>query len=222
MEELVLAKTALLLSLWCPPKLDITINSLWADRAIYHSKQFLRKSSANTNMLPKRCDILYWCCISRNAFISYAMRRPFRLCIEEDQMLCDPEDLRSEFNREIMFHNFSSEEGKVKMVEDFVMLCKLGRTLNLILRSQRSVLFRMQLEGTTPKSVDTLDEEDGEGEVHDYLSRYLQAARFESELLELVEEHGKPNFNCMDKQVSEGASEDMVALTRSHCLSIIT
>jgi hypothetical protein len=137
-------------------------------------------------------------------------------------MLCDPEDLRSEFNREIMFHNFSSEEGKVKMVEDFVMLCKLGRTLNLILRSQRSVLFRMQLEGTTPKSVDTLDEEDGEGEVHDYLSRYLQAARFESELLELVEEHGKPNFNCMDKQVSEGASEDMVALTRSHCLSIIT
>jgi hypothetical protein len=30
------------------------------------------------------------------------------LCIEENQMLCDPEDLRSEFNREIIFHNFSS------------------------------------------------------------------------------------------------------------------
>jgi hypothetical protein len=92
MEELVLAKTALLLSLWCPPKLDVTINSLWADRDIYHSKQFLRESSVNTNILPKRYDILYWCCISRNAFISYAMRRPFRLCIEEDQMLCDHED----------------------------------------------------------------------------------------------------------------------------------
>ncbi|KAH6662486.1 hypothetical protein B0J14DRAFT_707598 [Halenospora varia] len=218
-EELVLAKTALLLSFWCPPKVEILVNSLWIDRAIYHTKQFMRKSVSNTsNAIPKRCDILYWSCLSRNAFISYAMRRPYRLHIEEDA-LCDPQDVRSEFDREILFHNFSSPKGKLRMVDDFIALCKLGQSLNAILRSQRSMLF--QLQWNSRQNTEDVDESEEHNELHQYLSRYLEAAKFESELLDLIEEHKKSNSISIDNAQNEGASEEMLARMRSYTLSII-
>lgn len=146
------------------------------------------------------------------------MRRPYRLHIEEDA-LCDPQDVRSEFDREILFHNFSSPKGKLRMVDDFIALCKLGQSLNAILRSQRSMLF--QLQWNSRQNTEDVDESEEHNELHQYLSRYLEAAKFESELLDLIEEHKKSNSISIDNAQNEGASEEMLARMRSYTLSII-
>lgn len=223
MEEVVLAKTALLLSFWCPPKTDITVTSLWIDRAIYHTKQFMRKMSNGTkhNLIPKRWSILYWTCISRNTLVSYATRRPNCLYIEE-QLLYDLEDVRSEFDREIVWHSFSSPEGKLRMVEDFVLLCKLSRRLYSILKSQRSMLVELPWKSRRNR-MDSLEiEEEDNDELHNYLLRYLEASNYCSELTDLLEEHENCCLSFMERDNNEVTTEDLLARMRRFYISMIT
>lgn len=215
MGELVLAKTSLLLSLWCPPKLEITVSSLWAGRAMFHTKRYLRKTSPAGSMpMPKRRDILVWCCITRNTFISYSMRRPCRLCMEEEP-ICDPEDVRSEFDREVQFHNFCSPAAKVRMVEDFVTMCKLSQNFRSILYLQRSMMFSIQNQ-------DLEFARDGyDVELHNCLSRYLKTAEAEAELEDLIELHEFGKCEGADMAGGERASEVVAARTRSYVLQIM-
>jgi hypothetical protein len=141
----------------------------------------------------------------------------------EEEPWCDPDAVRSEFEREISFHSSSSPVGKLRMVEDFVVLCKLSQCLNSILRSQRSMLFEVQWKPSQIKAIENTDVElEEDNELHEYLSRYLEAAKYESELLELIEEHGKNNSLDMDNDGSERTSGEMLAKLRSYTLSIIT
>lgn len=224
-EELALAKTALLLSLWCPPKLELMVNSRWVDRAIHHTIQSLRNDTSDPNaLMPKRSNILYWCCIARNTCICFAMRRPYRLFIE-DQPLCDPEDVRGEFDREILFHNFSSPKAKLRMVDDFVVLCKLTQKLNSILRFQRSALFELQWN-TGQTMTEKMDEDRSDYELHEHLSRYLEAAKLETELLDLVASQERIHTErssaiITDTASSENPSEEMFAKLRLYTLHII-
>lgn len=216
MGELVLAKTSLLLSLWCSPKSEIGLSSLWADRAMYHTKRHLRKTSTAQSMpLPKRRDILIWCCVTRNIFISYSTRRPYRRCMEEEP-LCDPNDLRSEFDRELQFHNFCSPAAKARMVEDFVTMCKLSHSLRNILYLQRCMLFPIQdAEGSS--SI----QDGNQAKLHNCLSRYLQTAQAESELVDLIELHELVKCQGADQVGSERESELVAARTRSYVLQIM-
>jgi hypothetical protein len=217
MGEVVLAKTSLLLSLWCPPKLEIAVNSLWADRAMYHTKRYLRKTSPEGSMpLPKRRDILVWCCVARNTFISFATRRPYRLCMEEEP-LCDPEDVRSEFDRELQFHNFCSPAAKIRMVEDFVTMCKLSQNFRNILYLQRSMALSIQ---NSEYAISTRD--GNEAELHNCVSRYLKAAEAEAELVDLIELHESVKCEGADEGSSERTSELVGARTRSYVLQIMT
>ncbi|KAF2796698.1 hypothetical protein K505DRAFT_157312 [Melanomma pulvis-pyrius CBS 109.77] len=214
-EELVLAKVSLLLSLWCGPKRDVTTNSLWSDRAIYHTKQFINKSSSKMNpILPKRNKILYWCCIIRNTFISYAMRRPYRLCSEE-MSVCDPEAVRSEFEFELLFHDYSSPGEKLRMVEDFVTICKLANNLSSILRSQRSLVFGIDWRSEEPESPVTTNN----NELHQCLAKYLGAAKHESELLELKDEY-EDKTRFMEPRDTEH-NEEMLTKMRSYTIHLI-
>lgn len=216
MGELVLAKTALLLSLWCPPKIEITVSSLWADRAMYHTKRHLRKTSPRSMPMPKRRDILAWCCVARNIFISYSMRRPDRLCMEEE-LLCDPDDLRSEFDRELQFHNFCSPAAKIRMVEDFVTMCKLSQNFRNILYLQRCMLFSIQ-DAECSTSIQDVNHQ---VELHNCLSRYLQMAEAESELVDLIELHELVKCQGANRAGIERASELVAARTRSYVLQIM-
>jgi hypothetical protein len=216
MGEVVLAKTSLLLSLWCPPKLEITVSSLWADRAMYHTKRHLRKTSAARSMpMPKRRDILVWCCVTRHTFISYSMRRPYRLCMEEEP-LCDPDDVRSEFDRELQFHNFCSPTAKVRMIEDFVTMCKLSQNFRNILYLQRCMLFSIQ-----DAECSTSTQDGNQAELHNCLSRYLQTAKAESELVDLIELHELVKCQGANRAGTERASELVAARTRSYVLQIM-
>lgn len=225
-EELVLAKTSLLLSLWCPPKGELTVCSLWVDRAIHHTKQYLQKNPIATDlMMPKRSDILYWCCIARNTCISFVMRRPYGLSIK-DLPLCDPEDVRGEFNREILFHNFSSPMGKLRMVEDFVVLCKLSQRLSLIIKSQQALLLEPQWN-VEQMAIEETGETGHGHRLHEYLSIYLAAAESETDLLGLIESHDKmncegPRTNITDSFYNEDPVEEMLAKLRLHTLTIMT
>lgn len=225
-EEVVLAKLALLLSLWCPPKGELTVCSLWADRAIHHTKQYLGKNSVNTDgLMPKRTNILYWCCIARNTCISFVMRRPCRLFLK-DEPFCDPDDVRGEFDREILFHNFSSPEAKLRMVEDFVTLCKLSRSLSSILRSQQDLLFEPRWN-VEQRSIEETDDTDHSHELHEYLSIYLAAAESESDLLGSIESHDRMNHegsrtNITDTSYCEDPVEEMLAKLRFYTLTIMT
>ncbi|CZR68755.1 uncharacterized protein PAC_18654 [Phialocephala subalpina] len=225
-DELVLAKASLLLSFWCGPKLDVTVNSVWADRAIYHTRQYLLKSTSQvTLVMPKRRDILYWCCLARNAFISYAMRRPHRLHIEEN-LLCEPDAVRSEFDREVIFHNFSSPQGKLRMIEDFVTMCKLSLNLSAMLKLQRSELFQLQWNASEPDVKDKdKDEPETEDNLHHYLVNYLEAAKFETDVSDLIREYEE---NQRQAQTPEGASqgeeltsEQLLGKLRAYTLSLI-
>ncbi|EOD43909.1 putative fumarylacetoacetate hydrolase family protein [Neofusicoccum parvum UCRNP2] len=181
-DEIVLAKTALLLSFWCPPQVDVMINSFWADRAFHHTKQFLRKWARRENTpVPKRPGIVHWCCIIRSTLISYSMRRPYQLHVDEEP-LCDPEEVRAEFGLEALFHNFATPEEKLRMIDDFVATCKLSKNLNMILRSQRALLFEMHW---TPAAVD--DESVAMTDVlQDHMTAYLSASNQEAELQDLL------------------------------------
>jgi hypothetical protein len=216
MSELVLAKTSLLLSYWCHPKLEIAMSSLWADRAMYHTKRYLRKISPTGSMpLPKRRNILVWCCVARKTFISFVMRRPYRLCMEEAP-LCDPEDVRSEFDRELQFHSFCSPAAKVRMVEDFVTMCKLSQNFRSILYLQTSMVLSIQ------NSALAIGTRDGNpAELHNCLSRYLKTAEAESELVDLIELHESVKYKGADGGSSERASELVAARTRSYVLQIM-
>lgn len=216
MGEVVLAKVALLLSLWCPPKLEIAVSSLWAERAMYHTKRYLRKNPSAWSMpLPKRRDILVWCCVTRKIFISYSLRRPYRFCMEEP--LCDPEDLRSEFDRELQFHNFCSPVAKVRMVEDFVTMCKLSQNFRNILYLQSSMLPTLR---NPEYSITTRDP--NEAELHNCLSRYLRTAEAEAELVDLIELHEFVKCEGAGVGGGERASEVVAARTRSYVLQIMT
>jgi len=216
-EELVLAKTALLLSLWCSPKMELSVNSLWVDRAITHTNAYRSRATPDSsNPMPKRCNILYWCCVARNALISYAMRRPTRLYMEEEP-LCDPEEIRPEFEREILFHNFSSPNAKLRMVEDFVTLCKLSKNLRVILGSQRP----MKSPATTYSDPMQSAVDGSEVELHDYISQYLEVANSESELMDLIENY-EEKCNSMEDIGDENPAEVISGKMRSYALNIMT
>lgn len=217
MDEVVLAKVSLLLSLWCPPKSEITINSLWADRAMHHTKRYLKKASpVEFEPMPKRRDILLWCCITRKTFISYAMHRPYLISMD-DEPLCDPDSVRSEFDRELLFHNFCSTTAKVRMVDDFVIMCKLSQTLGNIMLMQRSMLSTIQ-SSEQISSAWGMDEH----ESSNCLSRYLNAAAAEAELMELIEEHESFKRQAADRGSGERTSELVAARMRSYMLQIMT
>ncbi len=192
----------------------MAVNSLWVDRAIHHTTQYLSKSRSLSNRsMPKRRDILYWCCISRNVLISYAMRRPHRLHIE-DEFLCTPDEVRSEFDREVLFHNFSSPQAKLQMIEDFVTLCKLSINLSSILKSQRVKAFRKQWT-----SENTACEQD---DLQENLANYLEMANYESDVISLIGEYEKSRkLSLQIGEDGEEASEELLSKLRSYTISLI-
>lgn len=218
LDEVVLAKVSLLLSLWCPPKVDIAVISLWIDRAMYHLKRYLRKTlPAKCTPMPKRHDILVWCCVSRNIFISYAMRRPYQLCMEEEP-LCAPEDVRAEFDRELHFHQFCSPAAKVGMVEDFVNMCKLSQKLRNILYFQGSMLLSIQDSEQVASSWG-----ENEKQLRNCINQYLRAAEAEANLMDHMESQEDFRFDGADSRDSERAlSVSAAAQMRSYILQIIT
>ncbi|KAH9204675.1 hypothetical protein DL95DRAFT_398304 [Leptodontidium sp. 2 PMI_412] len=218
-DDLILAKASLLLSLGCPTRLDIASNSLWIDRAINHTKRFMRRTKTFEHCgIRRRHDITYWCCVSRNAFISYVMRRPYRLLMNEE-FLCDLDSLKYEFEGEVKHHDFSgSEATKIKMVEDFITMCKISRHLKSILQSHQSVLFQSQWNNGS-----------GQGEAaesKECLKRYLEASKRELELEELVQEmearRRMESLNWRNTGDEDDASDALLARVRSYTLSLIT
>jgi uncharacterized hydantoinase/oxoprolinase family protein len=134
----------------------------------------------------------------------------------EEEPLCDPEEVRAEFDREVQFHNFCSPAAKVRMVEDFVTMCKLSQNFRNILYLQRCMLFTIQ------DSEYGMFIQDGNGvELHNCLSRYLKTAEAESELVDLIELHELVKCEGADRAGSERASELVAARTRSYVLQIM-
>ncbi|KAL1615262.1 hypothetical protein SLS56_011886 [Neofusicoccum ribis] len=217
-DEIVLAKTALLLSFWCPPQVDVMTTSFWADRAFHHTKQFLRKWARRENTpVPKRPGIVHWCCIIRSTLISYSMRRPYQLHADEEP-LCDPEEVRAEFGLEALFHDFTTPEEKLRMIDDFVATCKLSKNLNMILRSQRALLFEMHW---TPAAVD--DESMAITDVlQDHMAAYLSASNQEAELQELLRRYEEKGRVIGPGPRDELTFEEMPARMRAYNIYIIT
>lgn len=224
-EESYLAKTSLLVSLWAPPKLEIAMVSLWVDRALYHTRQYLEKyDPITTTPVPIGQDILYWCCIVRNSLISYVMRRPYRLHVDGIP-LCDPEDIRREFELEARHHNFCTSEAKLQMIDDFILLCKVTSCLYSILKSHQSLLFEVQWNAERP--IDRTSEVESDAPtgqlVHEYILRYVEAAKYESELEDLIKDHEERRiFKNLTKTIGGEEEIDIIARMRSYNLYLIT
>lgn len=183
-DEMMLAKTALLMSYWHHQTYDTEINSCWADRAFTHTRAFMRLErwrDVGDTLRPKS---LYWGCIIRNTLINFGMRRTYRVNIEIDPVI-NEEELRAELLQEISTPMLFNAIDNSRMVDTYISYCRLSDILGSIMLSRRQSIFENQWQ-PSDNSQDPGNMEDSfTEEDNNYVLGFLEAGEFEGQLLSL-------------------------------------
>lgn len=149
--DVELAKTALLLSYWCPQDNTAEVNSYWTDRAIYHTRAALAAVERETEDISHDLKVLYWACIIRNTLISFALRRPLRLH-QPGMELVTPDELHTSFNN---LNRKSQPHRAPSYVSGFIWICKISGVLNTTLTYLKETMVLGKT--TQPKIATTRD-----------------------------------------------------------------
>lgn len=147
--DIDLAKTALLLSYWCPQGTAAEVNSYWIDRAIYHAKIALSKPSSSAWTSTNDLKIIHWSCIVRNTLVSFVLRRPARLHPIQSR-LCRPDDILTILKGG---SRVPRPADQLLRMHIFIWTCKICEILNIALANLREAMMTgdwIQLKRSKP------------------------------------------------------------------------
>ncbi|KAJ0420299.1 hypothetical protein BJY00DRAFT_313238 [Aspergillus carlsbadensis] len=141
-----LIQAALLLSYYSPYDADDEVNTFWVKQAFDHANALYNGSHhPRSAALSNRRAVVWWCCLTRDRFTTFGLRRG------HDLQTCGFASIRTpdlaDFGFEAVFPRFTDIEVKQVLIRCFIWLCKLSDIVRSIVIFTRHMVRR---EATAP------------------------------------------------------------------------